>query len=94
MKIERATYTNLNRLARRCMSSLTASLSFDGALNVGVREFKAELKAYERIHLPNCSCWGCSAYDEQMAMGEIGESMGRRAKMIVLCDPRDGKQRV
>merc|ERR1712167_2484 len=34
--LERPTYTNLNRLIAQVISSLTASLRFDGALNVDV----------------------------------------------------------
>merc|ERR1712054_414114 len=36
LDIERPTYTNLNRLIAQVISSLTASLRFDGALNVAV----------------------------------------------------------
>jgi tubulin alpha len=39
LDIERPTYTNLNRLVAQIISSLTASLRFDGALNVDVTEF-------------------------------------------------------
>ena len=34
LDIERPTYTNLNRIIAQVISSLTASLRFDGALNV------------------------------------------------------------
>lgn len=34
LDIERPTYTNLNRLMGQIVSSITASLRFDGALNV------------------------------------------------------------
>jgi len=34
LDIERPTYTNLNRLVGQIVSSITASLRFDGALNV------------------------------------------------------------
>ena len=40
LDIERPTYTNLNRLLAQIISSLTASLRFDGALNVDITEFK------------------------------------------------------
>ena len=36
LDIERPTYTNLNRLLAQIISSLTASLRFDGALNVDI----------------------------------------------------------
>ena len=36
LDIERPTYTNLNRLLGQIISSLTASLRFDGALNADI----------------------------------------------------------
>ena len=50
LDIERPTYTNLNRLIAQIISSLTASLRFDGALNVDVTEFQTNLVPYPRIH--------------------------------------------
>ncbi|KAF3643182.1 Tubulin alpha-2 chain [Capsicum annuum] len=50
LDIERPTYTNLNRLISQVISSLTASLRFDGALNVDVNEFQTNLVSYPRIH--------------------------------------------
>ena len=44
------TYTNLNRLIAQIISSLTASLRFDGALNVDMTEFQTNLVPYPRIH--------------------------------------------
>jgi len=38
--ITRPTYTNLNRLIAQIVSSITASLRFDGALNVDLTEFQ------------------------------------------------------
>lgn len=37
------TYTNLNRLIAQIISSITASLRFDGALNVDLNEFQTNL---------------------------------------------------
>merc|ERR1712190_565246 len=50
LDIERPTYTNLNRIIAQVISSLTASLRFDGALNVDVTEFQTNLVPYPRIH--------------------------------------------
>ena len=50
LDIERPTYTNLNRLLAQIISSLTASLRFDGALNVDITEFQTNLVPYPRIH--------------------------------------------
>ena len=46
LDIERPTYTNLNRLFAQVASSLTASLRFDGALNVDITEFQTNLVPY------------------------------------------------
>jgi tubulin alpha len=43
LDIERPTYTNLNRLIAQIVSSITASLRFDGALNVDLTEFQTNL---------------------------------------------------
>ena len=40
LSIERPTYTNLNRLIGQVVSSITASLRFDGSLNVDLNEFQ------------------------------------------------------
>merc|ERR1712039_267109 len=44
--------TNLNRLIGQIVSSITASLRFDGALNVDLTEFQTNLVPYPRIHFP------------------------------------------
>ncbi|PIK41584.1 putative tubulin alpha-1C chain-like isoform X2 [Apostichopus japonicus] len=48
LDIERPTYTNLNRLIGQIVSSITASLRFDGALNVDLTEFQTNLVPYPR----------------------------------------------
>lgn len=49
LDIERPSYTNLNRLIGQIVSSITASLRFDGALNVDLTEFQTNLVPYPRI---------------------------------------------
>eukprot|EP01083_Nonionella_stella_P185195 674599_1 len=41
--IKRSTYTNLNGLFAPCISSVTASLRFNGALNIDLTEFQTNL---------------------------------------------------
>ena len=43
LSIERPTYTNLNRLIGQVVSSITASLRFDGSLNVDLNEFQVRI---------------------------------------------------
>ena len=50
LDVERPSYTNLNRLISQIVSSITASLRFDGALNVDLNEFQTNLVPYPRIH--------------------------------------------
>merc|ERR1712045_514247 len=52
LDIDRPTYTNLNRMIGQIVSSITASLRFDGALNVDLTEFQTNLVPYPRIHFP------------------------------------------
>ncbi len=46
LTIERPSYTNLNRLIAQIVSSITASLRFDGALNVDLTEFQTNLVSF------------------------------------------------
>jgi tubulin alpha len=50
--VDRPTYTNLNRIIAQTVSSITASLRFEGALNVDLSEFQHNLVPYPRIHFP------------------------------------------
>merc|ERR1712242_293466 len=95
LDIERPTYTNLNRLISQVISSLTASLRFDGALNVDVTEFQTNLVPYPRIHFMLSSYAPVisaeKAYHEQLSVAEITNSSFEPASMMAKCDPRHGK---
>merc|ERR1712117_42651 len=95
LDIERPTYTNLNRLVAQVISSLTASLRFDGALNVDVTEFQTNLVPYPRIHFMLSSYAPVisaeKAYHEQLSVGEITSSAFEPASMMAKCDPRHGR---
>ncbi|CAK0874080.1 unnamed protein product, partial [Prorocentrum cordatum] len=95
LDIERPTYTNLNRLLAQIISSLTASLRFDGALNVDITEFQTNLVPYPRIHFMLSSYAPVisaeKAYHEQLSVAEITMSVFEPASMFVKCDPRHGK---
>merc|ERR1712227_452632 len=95
LDIERPTYTNLNRLLGQIISSLTASLRFDGALNVDITEFQTNLVPYPRIHFMLSSYAPIisaeKAYHEQLSVVEITMSVFEPASMLVKVDPRHGK---
>uniref|UniRef100_A0A914EKS3 Alpha-tubulin n=1 Tax=Acrobeloides nanus TaxID=290746 RepID=A0A914EKS3_9BILA len=95
LDLARPTYTNLNRLIAQVISSITASLRFDGALNVDLTEFQTNLVPYPRIHFPLTTYAPIisaeKAYHEQMTVAEITQQCFEPGSQMVKCDPRNGK---
>ncbi|GLH07112.1 Tubulin alpha-2 chain [Gryllus bimaculatus] len=95
LSIDRPTYTNLNRLIGQIVSSITASLRFDGALNVDLTEFQTNLVPYPRIHFPLATYAPVlsaeKAGHEQMTVAEITKACFEPNNQMVNCDPRQGK---
>ncbi|KAL2621701.1 hypothetical protein R1flu_001906 [Riccia fluitans] len=95
LNTERPTYTNLNHLISQVISSLTASLRFDGALNVDITEFQTNLVPYPRIHFMLSSyaplISAKKAYHEQLSVAEITNTAFEPSSMMAKCDPRHGK---
>ncbi|XP_018397947.1 PREDICTED: tubulin alpha-1 chain-like isoform X1 [Cyphomyrmex costatus] len=95
LDIERPTYTNLNRLIGQIVSSITASLRFDGALNIDLAEFQTNLVPYPRIHFPLTTYAPIvsieKAYHEQLTVMELTSACFEPAMQMVKCDPRKGK---
>eukprot|EP00894_Picocystis_sp_ML_P003049 jgi/Pico_ML_1/53566/g4093.t1 len=82
-------------LISQVISSLTASLRFDGALNVDVTEFQTNLVPYPRIHFMLSSYAPVisaeKAYHEQLSVAEITNAAFEPSNMMAKCDPRHGK---
>jgi tubulin alpha len=49
-KLRAPSYPDLNKVIAQVISSLTASLRFDGSLNIDMTEFQTNLVPYPRIH--------------------------------------------
>jgi len=95
LDIERPSYNNLNRLVAQVISSLTASLRFDGALNVDITEFQTNLVPYPRIHFMLSSYAPVvskeKALHESLSVAEITNASFEPGNMMAKCDPRKGK---
>lgn len=95
LSIGRPSYANLNRLISQVVSSITASLRFDGALNVDLTEYQTNLVPYPRIHFPLATYAPIisvdKAYHEGMSVSEITSECFEPANQMVKCDPREGK---
>ena len=94
--MERPTYTNLNRLIAQILSSITASLRFDGALNVDLNEFQTNLVPYPRIHYPLATYAPLvsaeMAYHETLGVDQITKTCFESGNQMVKCDPKKGNQ--
>jgi tubulin alpha len=88
-------YTNLNRLIAQVVSSVTASLRFDGSLNVDLNEFQTNLVPFPRIHFPLATyapiISADKAFHESNSVAEMTMSCFEPNNQMVKCDPRQGK---
>lgn len=91
----RPTYTNPNRLLGQVVSAVTASLRFEGAVNVSLDEFQTNLVPYPRIHFPLITYApfvpASKAMHEQLSVGQLASACFEPANQMVKCDPRKGK---
>ncbi|KII62673.1 Tubulin alpha-1C chain [Thelohanellus kitauei] len=92
---ETPSYTHLNRYTAQIMSVMTASLRFDGSLNVDLNELQTNLVPYPRIHFPLVSYHPVvserRASHEQMSITELTTACFEPANQTIKCDPRSGR---
>lgn len=78
------------------ISSITASLRFDGSINVDLTEFQTNLVPYPRIHFPLTTYAPIisaeKAYHEQLTTSEVTSALFEPGNQLVKCDPRHGNQ--
>ena len=95
LDIYRPSFSTLNRLIAQCISSITSSIRFEGALNCDLQSFQTNLVPYPRIHFPVCSFApfiSCEkAFHETLTTYELTAGAFEPANMMVGVDPRRGK---
>ncbi|KAM7154356.1 tubulin alpha chain-like 3 isoform 2-T2 [Molossus nigricans] len=93
--VERPSYTVINRLISQVVSSITASLRFEGPLNVDLNEFQTNLVPYPRIHFPMTAFAPIisvdNAYHQDFSVSDITTACFEFSNQLVKCDPRLGK---
>lgn len=94
LNIDRPSYLNLNRLIAQVVSSITASLRFEGDLNVDLTEFQTNLIPFPRIHFPLVSYAPIISAEkssfEQFTVKELTQSCFTPGNQMISCDPRNG----
>jgi len=93
--IESPSYLHLNRLISQVISSITASLRFNGALNVDMNEFQTNLVPYPRIHFPLASYAPfipiVKAVHEQVTISDLTSNLFTNENQMVKCNINNGK---
>lgn len=95
LDIPRPDFQHLNRLIAQVVSSVTASLRFDGALNVDLAEFQTNLVPFPRIHYPLVSYAPVTSKQksshESHKVSELTNQCFEKGNQMVVCDPANGK---
>ncbi|QRW07880.1 Tubulin C-terminal domain [Ceratobasidium sp. AG-Ba] len=88
-------FTNLNRPIAQVVSSITASLRFDGSLDVDLNKFQTNLVPFPRIHFPLATyapiVSSAKSTHEQQSASDLTGSCFEPGNQMVKCDPREGK---
>lgn len=95
LDVPRPDFKHLNRLISQVVSSVTASLRFQGALNIDLAEFQTNLVPFPRIHYPLISFAPVvsrrKASHESFRVAELTAQCFEPGSQMVVCDPRKAK---
>lgn len=95
LDMEKPNYVNLNRIFSQVISALTASMRFDGSINVDLSEFQTNLVPYPRIHFPLVTYAPfqsvVKAAHERVTVATLTRNVFERSNQMLRCDPSRGK---
>ncbi|XP_037775157.1 tubulin alpha chain-like [Penaeus monodon] len=95
LHVGRPNYNNLNHHVAQVVSASTASLRFDGDLNVDLRDFKTNLVPLPRLHFPIVTYAPVISADnanhEQQSVADMTNSCFDSSTQMATCDPSNGK---
>lgn len=95
LKVEKPTYSDLNRLISSVMSGITCSLRFPGQLNADLRKLAVNLIPFPRLHFFAVGHAPLAAPDSAsyraLSVPELVGQMFDRNNMMVEIDPREGR---
>ncbi|CAD8085190.1 unnamed protein product [Paramecium primaurelia] len=95
LQIETPKYSNLNRIIAQVISSITASMRFDGALFPDMNEIQTSLVPYPFFKFLICSYAPIISHQkmnyEQLSTVEISKLAFETSNLLAKCDPRQGK---
>ncbi|XP_012264513.2 tubulin alpha-4 chain-like [Athalia rosae] len=94
LEVELPNYKDVNRLLAQVISSITASLRFEGAINVSLEELQTNLVPYPRIHFPLVAYSPFAsrkrALSNQIDVARVTNECFETTNQILKCDPRKG----
>ncbi|KAH0555448.1 hypothetical protein KQX54_018981 [Cotesia glomerata] len=94
-KLEFVIYPSPNMSTAVVVSSITASLRFDGSLNVDLSEFQTNLVPFPRIHFPVCAyspvASAAKVDHNAMTIAELTSECFDKSNSLVKYNPQHGK---
>ncbi|XP_073975139.1 tubulin alpha-8 chain-like [Rhodnius prolixus] len=95
LEIDSPTYKNLNHLLAQTISSITASIRFQGTLNSDFTDFQTNLVPFPRIHFPVISYAPIISEQkvsrECMSVSEMTSTCFENSNRLVKCENEQGK---
>lgn len=95
LEVKEPTYSNVNTLLAQVVSNKTASLRYEGGLNVSLREMNTNLVPYPRLHFPLITYAPfipvSQSFYEEGSILSLTNSCFEPANQLIVCNPWQGK---